>query len=58
MELTDSQNISLHDALTFAPRFEGDSDELIDFISYCRDAKQILPDAAEANLAKLIYLAK
>ncbi|CAG5083023.1 Protein of unknown function [Cotesia congregata] len=58
MELTDSQNISLHDALTFVLRFEGDSDELIDFISCCQDAKQIMPEAAEANLAKLIYLAK
>ncbi|CAG5100645.1 Protein of unknown function [Cotesia congregata] len=58
MELTDSQNISLHDALTFVPRFKGDSDELIDFISCCQDAKQIMPEAAEANLAKLIYLAK
>ncbi|CAD6230383.1 GSCOCG00012174001-RA-CDS [Cotesia congregata] len=55
MVLAANQSISLNDALAFVPRFEGASEELIDFCKCCKEAKDILPNEAEPNLVKLIY---
>ncbi|CAG5096807.1 Protein of unknown function, partial [Cotesia congregata] len=58
MSLTPNQNISLTDALSFFPKFEGNPSELIDFLNCCKEAKSVLPEAAEGNLTKLIYGSK
>nr|CCQ71168.1 hypothetical protein CcPL2.059 [Cotesia congregata] len=58
MALAANQNISLNDALTFVPRFDGVSSELTDFLNSCNDAKSVLLNAAESNLTKLIYGSK
>ncbi|CAG5084881.1 Protein of unknown function [Cotesia congregata] len=58
MALAANQNISLNDALTFVPRFDGVPSELTDFLNCCNDAKSVLPDVAESNLTKLIYGSK
>lgn len=58
MDLAPNQNISLNDALTFVPRFDGVPSELTDFLNCCKDAKSVLPNAAESNLTKLIYGSK
>lgn len=55
MALAPNQSISLNEALTFVPRFEGDSSDLIDFIYSCDEVKSVLPVAAKANLVKFIY---
>ncbi|CAG5093397.1 Protein of unknown function [Cotesia congregata] len=55
MVLTANQSISLSDALAFVPRFDGVPEELIDFSKCCKEAKDVLPAKAEANLCKLIY---
>ncbi|KAH0563778.1 hypothetical protein KQX54_006345 [Cotesia glomerata] len=47
MALNANQNISLNDALVCVPRFEGNPGDLIDFATCCRDAKGMLPEAAE-----------
>lgn len=58
MALPANQSISLNDALVCVPRFDGVPSDLIDFATCCREAKGMLPDAAEANLVKLVYSSK
>lgn len=55
MALPANQHISLSDALSFVPKFDGNSNELLEFLNCCKEAKSVLPDGAEANLTKLIY---
>ncbi|CAG5073485.1 Protein of unknown function, partial [Cotesia congregata] len=55
MAIAPNQNISLSDTLSFVPKFDGNPNELIDFLNCCKEAKSVLPGEAEGNLAKLIY---
>lgn len=52
--LSNNQLISLKDAISCIPLFEGKPGELFDFIQNCEEAKDVLPEAAEENLAKLV----
>ncbi|CAG5078317.1 Protein of unknown function [Cotesia congregata] len=55
MVLAANQSILLKDALAFVPQFNGVPEKLIDFSKCCKEAKDVLPAEAEANLCKLIY---
>lgn len=55
MALAQNRNISLHDALLFVPKCEGNPCELLDFLNCCKGAKSVLPDGAKENLAKLFH---
>lgn len=53
-ELSSNQLISLKDAVSCIPIYNGEPGELFDFITNCEEAKDMLPPLAEANITKLI----
>ena len=54
MTLPNNQQVSLRDALEVVPIFDGSNIPLSHFIEGCEEARLMVPQAAESNLAKLI----
>lgn len=56
MSIIQVRGLSLKDALDLIPRFNGQNIPLSQFLDGCEEAKNILPDTAEAELAKLLRM--
>ena len=50
------RGLSLKDALDLIPRFNGQNISLTQFLDVCQEARSILPDGYETELAKLIRM--